>query len=160
MHPDNKIVSFVVITESYRRFHTHFIQPSATHPRFWQTCLFTIFPKLWIINRGWNIWENREKAGLSKTGWVADGWCHPRAESATFCSPQWICILHFFWPRNTKPNIEQCSEHKLRDFRTPYLTMTKRIREYSQLGDFAEMIQITSAKSPNWEYSRMLLGHR
>ncbi len=26
MHPDNKIVSFVVITESYRRFHTHFIR--------------------------------------------------------------------------------------------------------------------------------------
>ncbi len=42
-------------------------------PRFWQTCLFTIFPKLWTTNRGWNIWENREKAGLSKTGRVADG---------------------------------------------------------------------------------------
>jgi len=35
--------------------------------------------------------------------------------------------------------------------------MTKSIREYSQLGDFAKMIQITFAKSPNWEYSRMLL---
>ena len=26
MHPDNKILSFVVITEPYRRFHTHFIR--------------------------------------------------------------------------------------------------------------------------------------
>ena len=30
-------------------------QPSATHPRFWQTCLFTIFPKMWTNNLGWNI---------------------------------------------------------------------------------------------------------
>ncbi len=44
------------------------IQPSATHPPFWQTCLFTIFPKLWTTIRGWNNWENREKAGLSKRG--------------------------------------------------------------------------------------------
>jgi len=47
-------------------------QPSATHPRlkgrFWQTCLVTIFPKLWTSDRGWNIWKNRDKAGLSKTG--------------------------------------------------------------------------------------------
>ena len=26
MHPDNKIVSFVVITDSYRRFRTHFVR--------------------------------------------------------------------------------------------------------------------------------------
>ncbi len=45
-----------------------FEQPSATHPPFWQTCLFTIFPKRRTTIRGWNNWENREKAGLSKRG--------------------------------------------------------------------------------------------
>ncbi len=28
----------------------------------------TIFPKMWTTIRGWNNWENREKAGLSKMG--------------------------------------------------------------------------------------------
>ncbi len=43
-------------------------QPSATHPHFWQTCLFTIFPIISTTNRGSQFWENREKAGLSKMG--------------------------------------------------------------------------------------------
>jgi len=43
-------------------------QPSATHPRFWQTCLFTIFPNISTTISGSQFWENREKAGLSKTG--------------------------------------------------------------------------------------------
>ncbi len=35
---------------------------------FWtQTCLFTNSIKVGTTNCGWNIWENREKAGLSKT---------------------------------------------------------------------------------------------
>ncbi len=44
------------------------MQPSATHPPFWQTRLFTIFPIISTTNRGSPFWENREKAGLSKRG--------------------------------------------------------------------------------------------
>ncbi len=47
---------------------TRCVQPSATHPHFWQTCLFTIFPMISTTNRGSPFWENREKAGLSKMG--------------------------------------------------------------------------------------------
>jgi hypothetical protein len=43
-------------------------QPSATHPHFGQTCLFTNPPKFGTTNCGWNVWEIREKAGLSKMG--------------------------------------------------------------------------------------------
>ncbi len=75
VHQNAQIIAFLVIRASvhcsFACYH-HPVsctdQPSATHPRFWQTCLFTILPKLWTTNRGWNIWENREKAGLSKRG--------------------------------------------------------------------------------------------
>jgi len=40
------------------------LQPSATHRRFWQTCLFTIFPNISTTISGSPFWENREKAGL------------------------------------------------------------------------------------------------
>ncbi len=43
-------------------------QPSATHPHFGQTCLFTNFPNISTTVRGSKFRRIREKAGLSKMG--------------------------------------------------------------------------------------------
>ncbi len=45
-------------------------------------------------------------------------------------------VLSPYQPSATHPVL--CSEQKLRNFRTPYLT--KSIREYSHLGDFSQFI--------------------
>jgi len=71
MHPDNKIVSFVVITEFYRRFHTRFIrglkvrlfarhngcspnQPYATHPLFFRQSPFRPFCRIFQPGFVWS----------------------------------------------------------------------------------------------------------
>ena len=41
-------------------------QPSATHPHFWQTCLFTIFPIISTTNRGSQFYGPQTK--------ILDGW--------------------------------------------------------------------------------------
>jgi hypothetical protein len=45
-----------------------FDQPSATHPHFGQTCLFTNFPNISTTVRGSKFQGIREKVGLSKMG--------------------------------------------------------------------------------------------
>ncbi len=77
MQPDPKIPeSRLLVLTSKRRFvpvWTSLIivrpmQPSATHPHFGQSCLFTNFPNISTTIRGSQFQGIREKAGLSKMG--------------------------------------------------------------------------------------------
>jgi len=70
-------------------------------PFLTQTCLFTIFPYISTTNRGSQFWENREKAGLSKTG----------------VSCLRLCDMHLviFWAKKYKP------EYRTSTYREKYV---------------------------------------
>ena len=75
-------------------------QPSATHPHFWQTCLFTNFPNILTTIRGSEFKEIREKAGLSKMGmscrrliWAMIHWkvLPSKIRISSFVPPSQLC---------------------------------------------------------------------
>jgi len=67
-------------------------QPSATHRRFGQTCLFTIFPNISTTIRGSQFRENREKAGL----------CQKRGELPTASRCAVILVIVIFLAKRYK----------------------------------------------------------
>ncbi len=77
---------------------------SATHARFWKTCLFTNYPNISTTIRGSQFQGIREKAGLSKTGVTSTElptaeahWCYFSVISTiNSCEGRYLCVIYFF----------------------------------------------------------------
>ena len=115
-------------------------QACATPPPFWQTRLFTNSSNISTTICGSQFLGIREKAGLSK--WGRSGTCL---------------------------NVTPCGEHKLRDFKTPYLKEFKLACVSTQIWGMlhisfksfqfdmrnSKTIYRKCATFPRFEYSRM-----